>query len=239
MQTPSLHDAAYAGLAPDATGDLLSARPRHTVLFVDDEPHVLDGLRRGLRKAPYVVLCASTVEQAFVYLRARHVDVVVADHDMPGMTGTVFLAKVRQEFPATARCILTGKPTLDIALQAINTGAISRFFLKPCHPYELQLSLRDIVQQHDLLLAAQRLLEAVREQSPEHAQLERHYPGITRVQRDTDGTIVASPDELSVEDLIAQLRQEAEQVSRRRGQADSAGAAAAEQTWHRAGRAQP
>jgi DNA-binding NtrC family response regulator len=89
-----------------------------------------------------------------VYLRAKTVDVVVADHDMPVMRGTTFLAKVRQEFPDTIRMMLTGKPTLEVAIQAINEGAIHRFFTKPCRHVDLIITLRQALQQHDLLVAA-------------------------------------------------------------------------------------
>jgi response regulator RpfG family c-di-GMP phosphodiesterase len=76
---------------------------RHTVLLVDDEPHVLAGLRRVLHKEPYTILCASSVHEAFVALRAQTVDAVITDQDMPGMRGTVFLATLCREFPETVR----------------------------------------------------------------------------------------------------------------------------------------
>jgi len=82
-----------------------------TVLLVDDEPNVLTGLQRALRKEPYELLHASSVHEARTILRNRSVDVVIADQDMPDLVGTVFLAEVHREFPATERFILTGKST--------------------------------------------------------------------------------------------------------------------------------
>ena len=186
---------------------------QHTVLLVDDEPHVLAGLRRGFHKEPYEILCVTSADQALVYLRARTVDVVIADHDMPVMRGTTFLAKVRQEFPETIRMMLTGKPTLEVAIQAINEGAIHRFFTKPCHHVDLIITLRQALQQHELLVAAKHLLQAVRGQSAELEQLERSYPGITKVRRDQGGVIVAESDEMSLEELVAQLRCETAKVT--------------------------
>jgi response regulator RpfG family c-di-GMP phosphodiesterase len=83
----------------------------YTVLLVDDEPNVLAGLQRALRKEPYLIFSATSAEMALVVLQARTVDVVISDQDMPGMRGADFLAKVRQEFPDTVRFMLTGKPT--------------------------------------------------------------------------------------------------------------------------------
>ena len=133
------------------------------------------------------------------------------------MTGTAFLAKVRQEFPDTVRFMLTGMPTLEVAVQAINAGAITRFFTKPCNPLDLTITLRQALQQHDLLIAAKRLLQAVKCQSAELDQLERHYPGITRVRRDKGGVIIAEHDEMSLDDLVAQLRCETAKVPARLG----------------------
>ncbi|MEE8292463.1 MAG: ATP-binding protein [Candidatus Tectomicrobia bacterium] len=133
-----------------------SADLAHTILLLDDEPNVLSALRRALRKEPYALLCAHSADEAFDLLYTREVDVVVSDQDMPGMTGTEFLAKVYQEFPHITRFILTGKATLEVALQAINAGAISQFFTKPCNAEALALSIRTALGQKDLAVALER-----------------------------------------------------------------------------------
>ncbi len=121
-----------------------------TVLFVDDEPYVLAGLRRALRNEPYKIACASSANQALAILQTLSVNVVVVDQDMPGMTGTTLLAKVRHEFPDTARFILTGKATMNVAIEAINAGAVSRFFTKPCNHAELATNFRQVIQERAL-----------------------------------------------------------------------------------------
>jgi two-component system probable response regulator PhcQ len=184
----------------------MSRKPpkRPTVLLVDDELHVLAGLRRMLHKAPYTILCASAADEAFVYLRGHTVDVVITDQDMPGMCGTLFLATVCREFPETVRFMLTGQPTLDVAIEALNAGAIQRFFTKPCHYQDLALALREAIQHRDVLVTARRL--GGQGESAALAQLERTYPGITTVRRDRHGIIVADQNESPVEALVAQLR---------------------------------
>ncbi len=181
----------------------------HNVLLVDDEPNVLTGLRRALRKEPFDLLCATSAQEAFVLLQARSVDVVVSDQDMPGMTGVTFLTRVRQAFPDTVRFMLTGKATLEVAIQAINEGAISRFFTKPCNPVDLAVTIRQTLQQRELMVEARRLLHTVKRQSATLEDLEQKFPGITQVQRDRDGAIVVEPDDISVEELLRQLRHEA------------------------------
>jgi len=110
---------------------------KRTVLVVDDEPEVSQGIALALRRAPFAIMAAHSAASAFEVLRAHLIDVVVSDECMPGMTGTVFLARVHMEFPAVARILLTGHATLDVATRAINEGKISFFLQKPCSPERL------------------------------------------------------------------------------------------------------
>jgi signal transduction histidine kinase len=134
-----------------------------TVLVLDDEPKVLSGLKRALRKEPYELLCATSAEEAFAILQERPIDVVISDQDMPGMTGTAFLAQVRQAYPSTCRFMLTGKATLDVALQAINDDAVRQFFTKPCDPETLAQGIRNVMKEklleHAIEQARQRELQ--------------------------------------------------------------------------------
>ena len=129
----------------------------YTVLLVDDEPNFLDGLQRALRKEPYLILTATSAETALEMLRTRAVDLVVSDYEMPGMHGTAFLAQVQQEFPEIMLFMLTGKATPEIAAQAINDGAISHFFTKPCDMVALAFIIKQTLHQRTLMKAARRL----------------------------------------------------------------------------------
>ena len=75
----------------------------HTVLFVDDEPNVLAGLTRLLRKESYEILTAATAEEAAELLEENSVDLIVSDEEMPGMSGTEFLARVARDHPDVER----------------------------------------------------------------------------------------------------------------------------------------
>lgn len=184
----------------------------HTVLLVDDEPNVLAGLQRTLRKEPYNIFSATSAKEGWVILQAREIDVVISDQDMPGVSGTEFLAKVRQSYPETVRFILTGQATLDVAIQAINEGAISRFFTKPCNPVDLTVTIRQALQQKDLMAGTRRLMQVVKRQTGTLESLERRYPGITAVQRDSNGAVIMEPDEMSIDELLQQLRRQATQA---------------------------
>lgn len=182
--------------------------PQHTVLLVDDEPNVLSGLRRALRGEPYDVITAKSAFEALLVLKERQVDLVIADYSMPGLTGTDFLARVRKDYPDTVRFILTGHATLDIAISAINEGAVSHFFTKPCNDTDLIITIRQALQQKDLMLEARRLLQRVRQQSSLLQELERHSPGITQVLRDEHDTILLDDIPSDYEAFLDEVRRE-------------------------------
>jgi DNA-binding NtrC family response regulator len=81
------------------------------------------------------------------------VQVVLSDHRMPEMTGIEFLSRVKDLYPDTVRIILSGYADLDSVIDAINRGAVYRYFTKPWDDEQL----RDCVQQafrHQQLLTA-------------------------------------------------------------------------------------
>jgi serine phosphatase RsbU (regulator of sigma subunit) len=121
---------------------------QHKVLFVDDDPKVLAGIRRQLRKK----IPIETVESASAGIEVIGTQgpfaVVVTDYCMPGMNGIEFLARVRQAAPETIRMLLTGSADLHAAIQAVNQGNIFRFLTKPCSPEQLVEAMESGIKQY-------------------------------------------------------------------------------------------
>ena len=135
-------------------------RPR--ILLVDDEPAVLDGMRRQLRR-DYEVSTAECAERALALMAAAApFAVVVSDMQMPGMGGVRFLARVRDDYPDTVRLLLTGKADLSSTIAAINDGQVNRFLLKPSPRYTVEAVLREAVETHRRLCAERELIRAAR-----------------------------------------------------------------------------
>jgi two-component system probable response regulator PhcQ len=178
----------------------------HTVLFVDDNPQLLEGIRRTLRREPYDVLVATSGARALRVLAERPVDLVVSDENMPGMSGTAFLGRVRAEYPKTIRILLAGHGDFEVAVRAINQGEVYRFFTKPCNAAELGAVIRGALQQKDLLVKSRRLLQTVKRQSAVLEEIELTAPGLTRVSSDEDGTIVINEEDVP-DDLDALLKE--------------------------------
>ncbi len=183
---------------------------KHTILLVDDEPQVLEALRTALHKAPYEILTATSGMEGMDILSRHRVDVVVSDERMPGMTGSVFLGMVLRKYPDSIRIILTGQASLDAAIRAINEGGVYRFLTKPCNPVDLSFTIHHALQMRDLARESARLLARTREQQALLDDLEKQYPGITRVGRDPSGAIVLDDEDIDTDYLLDEIRTELE-----------------------------
>jgi len=140
-------------------------------LLVDDDAHLLHGLARVLRHQPYQIYTARSGEEALMVLKGRPVDVIVSDEQMPGMRGGELLAWVAEHCPEVVRIVLTGRPTVENLIQAINEGAVYQFFTKPCDTLMLGAAIRKALEHKALVQENRRLLDANREQMRE---LQRH-----------------------------------------------------------------
>jgi two-component system probable response regulator PhcQ len=163
---------------------------QHKVLIVDDEHIITDLLKDALSREPYGILSASSAEEALPILDRERLDVVISDEKMPGMSGSEFLAVVREKYPDTIRMILTGHASLESAIRAINEGEVYRFFTKPCNVFDLAMTIRQAIKLNDLMKESRRLLNIVKRQSVLIESLERQYPGITEIKRDEEGDII-------------------------------------------------
>lgn len=131
------------------------------ILFVDDEPAVLDGYRRLLHKDFNLETAVGAGEglAAIAANRGEPFNVVVSDIRMPGMDGVEFLSRVRLVSPDTIRMALTGNAEIKTAVEAVNEGAIFRFLTKPCDKIVLSKALTAGLMQYRLVIAEKELLE--------------------------------------------------------------------------------
>lgn len=106
-------------------------KPERTLLLVDDEANVLAALKRLLRRDGYRILQANSGQEGLELLMQNDVGVIVSDQRMPGMTGVEFLREARKLCPETVRIVLSGYTEIQSITDAINEGAIYKFFTKP------------------------------------------------------------------------------------------------------------
>jgi HD-like signal output (HDOD) protein len=111
------------------------------VLFVDDEPRILEGLRRMLRpqRHEWEMAFASGGEAALALLEASPYDVIVSDMRMPGLDGAALLSRVREQYPHMVRIVLSGHTELATALRVVPVA--HQFLAKPCDAEMLRVAI--------------------------------------------------------------------------------------------------
>ena len=167
------------------------------VLFVDDEPAVVQGLRRVFRSKEHRVLTATSGKEGLGILARERVSIVVSDEKMPEMSGSEFLSIVRERYPETIRIMLTGQASMESAIKAINEGEIFRFLNKPVDPDLLGSTIREATQRKRLMDRSARLLDEARRQRQLLREIEARHPGITSLSRapvKKDFTFEEAPD---------------------------------------------
>jgi putative nucleotidyltransferase with HDIG domain len=122
-----------------------------SILFVDDEPNVLDGLRRMLRslRGEWSAEFAGGGMQALAMMETKSFDVIVTDMRMPGMTGVQLLEEVIGRYPKTIRIILSGQCDEQASARAVRVA--HQMLSKPCHPETLKATVASAFAQNELL----------------------------------------------------------------------------------------
>jgi HD-like signal output (HDOD) protein len=121
------------------------------ILFVDDEPMVLQGIQRSLRpmRKEWEMEFASSGAEALATMERIPVDVVISDMRMPGMSGAELLEQVKFRFPRTVRMVLSGQSDQETILRSI--GPTHQYLSKPCDVADLRQKLNQAFALRDLL----------------------------------------------------------------------------------------
>jgi len=172
---------------------LLGRRSReHTLLLVDDEENIVAALRRLLRSEGWLVLSATSAEQALQLLARHEVDVILSDQRMPGMTGVELLRRARQLYPETIRLVLSGYTELQSITDAINEGAIYKFLAKPWDDEQLRAHLREAFALKEMADQNRRLGREVQAANRELAELNGRLQTLLSAQREQNEREVGS-----------------------------------------------
>lgn len=105
---------------------------KEKILIVDDEPHVLQGYKRALRKRFKIETALSGKEALEKITKDGPYAIVVSDMRMPGMTGLELLTTLKESAPEIIRIMLTGNADQKTAVDAVNKGKVFKFLTKPC-----------------------------------------------------------------------------------------------------------
>lgn len=122
-----------------------------TLLFVDDEPKVLQGLQRQLRnmRNEWDMNFVESGQKALEFMASHPVDIVVSDMMMPMMDGSQLLTEVARNHPHAVRIVLSGHAEREAVLRLV--GPAHQYLSKPCDADELRNAIARAFALRDLL----------------------------------------------------------------------------------------
>lgn len=120
-----------------------------TILVVDDDPHIVRTLEIMLEDDGHAVITASTGEEALEQLTRESVDIALVDLQLPGMSGTDVLRRLRDTHRDVETVIITAHGSIETAVEAMKEGAFD-YLTKPFAPDQVRHRLRQIKQVREL-----------------------------------------------------------------------------------------
>jgi putative nucleotidyltransferase with HDIG domain len=121
------------------------------ILFVDDEPKVLEDLQRMLRtyRHEWEMAFVASAAEALEALAAQNFAVIVSDVRIPGLDGIQLLERVQKDFPSVIRVVLSGYFERDAVLRA--AGVAHQYLAKPCDPAKLYETVNNLCRSNAIL----------------------------------------------------------------------------------------
>jgi DNA-binding NtrC family response regulator len=125
------------------------AMKEHSLLLVDDDPFILEGIGEDLESNGYRVTRASSGESAIELLESNHFDLVITDLVMASTDGIQVLKKTKELNSDIQVIILTGFGDIDSAVEALRSQA-DDFLLKPCESQEMLFRVKNCLEKQEL-----------------------------------------------------------------------------------------
>ena len=110
------------------------------ILYVDDEENNLISFRANFRK-DYHVLTAISAQDAFSILEKEPAQIIISDQRMPNTTGVEFLEQALKLYPDSIRLLITAYSDIELVIEAINRGQITKYIQKPWDFEKLSLAI--------------------------------------------------------------------------------------------------
>ena len=163
---------------------------KYTILVVDDEELFIEYIQSVLSGKNYNVITASSGQEGLEILKKQSVNMVISEYKIPLMNGLEFLEKVRIIYPDILTIMVTDQPDIKLAIKAINEAGVYKFLLKPWDDIEFKNAIKKTLESLQVIKERDGLIRRVKTHEATLKDLEKRYPGITKVERDQDGNIL-------------------------------------------------
>ena len=111
-----------------------------SIFYLDDDPAQLD-IFREMFGSDYDIRTSTSLDNALQSLIKCAADIIISDHQMPGVRGTDFLRAAAQACPDSVRVLLTGQVSLGEVLPEMASGVVHLFISKPWREAEMREAL--------------------------------------------------------------------------------------------------
>lgn len=131
------------------------------ILFADDEASIQELMRIELPRLGHEATVCPDGRTALAALEVTAYDCVMVDLDMPGVGGMEVIARVRETSPDTETVIITGKSSVETAIEAVRQG-VFEYLTKPCRLADIQAVLERVRKRRELTSRLKALERRVR-----------------------------------------------------------------------------
>ena len=131
------------------------------ILFADDEPSIQELMRIELPRLGHEATVCPDGRTALAAIERTSYDCVLVDLDMPGVGGMEVITRVRETSPDTEAVIITGKSSVETAIEAVRQG-VFEYLTKPCRLAEIQAVLERVRKKRELTTRLRALERRVR-----------------------------------------------------------------------------
>jgi len=132
------------------------------ILIVDDDESIREVLTAILRDEGYIVEAVDTGEKAIQATQQKFYNLALIDIRLPDMEGTKLLTEMKDTVPKMVKIIITGYPTLQNAIEAVNKGA-DGYIVKPINIEEILKIIREHLkkQEEERKYSEQKMVEFI------------------------------------------------------------------------------